>query len=190
MSDHSSTSWHRSAVGGGTASAVVFLLVAVGVGFVGDRQAMSLLQSTLPTIRFLCSSAIGAAATVLALMVTVVGLSQRIDSKVNATYFRRIRRIGRLCVAVMIGGVGLLLVLTVPLSEADGLENWYDRIYYAVLVVASLIGGGLVAITLSLRTAVAGLLDIAHPEADSSIIVHEDDTDEKGEGAGRTTAHS
>jgi len=147
---------------------------------------MSLLESTLPTIRFLCSSAIGAAATVLALMVTLLGLSQRFDSEIDPAYFRRIRRIGGLCVSVMIGGVGLLLVLTVPLSETEEFENWYNAIYYGVLVVASLVGGGLVAITLSLRTAVSGLLAAAHPEAESSMFIDaEDAPDESPQPRGR-----
>ncbi len=187
MAEPSVTSWRASALWGGGASTLAFLLVAVGIGFVGDRQAMNLLQSTLPTIRFLCSSAIGAAATVLALMVTVVGLSQRLDEDIQPGYFMQIRRIGQLCVAVMIGGVGLLLILTVPLSEADDLQNWYNTIYYLVLVVASLIGGGLVAITLSLRTAVSGLLNAAHPEAESSIFVDRDESEETREDASATS---
>ncbi|MEJ2540217.1 MAG: hypothetical protein P8188_09630 [Gemmatimonadota bacterium] len=159
------------ALAGGGASATVFLLAAVGIGRVGDRQAMSLLESTLPTIRFLCSSAIGSAATVLALMVTLLGLSQRFDSDVRPRYFRRIRHISGLCVSVMVGGIGLLLLLTVPLSESEEFVRWYNAIYYGVLVVASLLGGGLVAMTLALRKAVGGLLSAAHPDAESAMFL-------------------
>lgn len=166
-------SWMGSALTGGGVAAAVFLLVAVGVGTVGDRQAINLLEAALPTIRFLCSSAIGAAATVLALMVTLVGLSKRLESLVHPAYFARIERIGTLCVSVMVTGVGLLLLLTVPLSESEQFVEWYNAIYYAILVAASLLGGGLVAMTMALRKAVLAIIAAVHPEQESRAIVDE-----------------
>lgn len=166
--------WVQPAVIGGGVSSVVFLAVALGVGTVGDRQALALLESTLPTIRFLCSSGIAAAATVLALMVTMLGLSLQMDFQMRPEYFERIRLIGTMCVTVMVGAVGLLLVLCVPLSEAEEVATWYTGIYYAVLITASLLGGGLVAITMALRKAIASLVSVAHPEADSSVLLREE----------------
>ncbi len=176
-------SWMGSALTGGGVAAAVFLTVALGVGMVGDREAIGMLESTLPTIRFLCSSAIGAAATVLALMVTLVGLSKRFESLVHPAYFKRIERIGTLCVSVMVGGVGLLLLLTVPLSESEKFFEWYSAIYYAILVVASLLGGALVAMTMALRKAVMAILAAVHPEAESSMFVDASD-DEEGRAQG------
>ena len=168
-------SWMGSALVGGGVAAALFLSVALGIGLVGDREAISLLESTLPTIRFLCSSAIGVAATVLALMVTMVGLSKRFEDLVRAAYVKRIERIATLCVFVMVGGVGLLLLLTVPLSESEEFFEWYNAIYYAILIVASLLGGALVAMTMALRKAVMAILAAVHPEAESSMFVDEGD---------------
>ena len=182
-------SWMGSALVGGGVAAAVFLTVALGIGMVGDREAIGMLESTLPTIRFLCSSAIGAAATVLALMVTLVGLSKRFESLVHPAYFKRIERIGTLCVSVMVGGVGLLLLLTVPLSESEKFFEWYSAIYYAILVVASLLGGALVAMTMALRKAVMAILAAVHPEADSSMLVKdpEEETGSDPGGAGESS---
>jgi len=172
----------KSALTGGGVAAAVFLTVALAIGTVGDREAIGLLESTMPTIRFLCSSAIGAAATVLALMVTLVGLSKRFENLVRPAYFKRIERIATLCVFVMIGGVGLLLLLTVPLSESEEFFEWYNAIYYAILVVASLLGGALVAVTMALRKAVMAILAAVHPDAESSMFV--DDREEGDEDPG------
>lgn len=168
----------RSALSGGGLAALVFMVTSLGLGTVGDRQALQLLESTLPTIRFLCSAAIGAAATIMALMLTLLGLSRDMDSQIHPDYYRRIQHIGTMCVICLIGGVGLLLVLSIPLAENDDLTTWYNWIYYAVLVSASLLGGLLVAITLTLRTAVLELVAASHPDASSGMIVDEDDQDD------------
>lgn len=161
----------RPALIGGAVSFTVFLGVAVGVGSVGDRQALQMLESTLPTIRFLCSAAIGAGATVLALMLTLLGLSRDFDARVDPDFFRRINAITTMCVGVLSVGVGLLVLLCVPLGEAEALATWYNVIYYTIIVVASLLGGTLVAITLTLETAVRALVSAADPEADSGMIL-------------------
>lgn len=173
----------RSALAGGGLATVVFLATALGMGSVGDREALHVLESTLPTIRFLCSGAIGAAATVLALMLTLLGLSQDLDSRIHPDYFRRIQHIATLCVWVLIGAVGLLLILCVPLGESDTLATWYNVIYYGVLVLASLLGGALVAIILTLHVAVRALLAAAHPEASSRMTLDEDEVEEAGVGS-------
>jgi hypothetical protein len=170
----------RSALSGGGLAALVFLATSIGLGSVGDREAILLLESTLPTIRFLCSSAIGASATVMALMLTLLGLSRDMEGQIRPDYYHRIGDIGTMCVAVMVTGVGLLLVLCIPLEEAEEFHTWYNIIYYGILVVASLLGGGLVAITLSLRRAVTALVAAAHPDAESPMFVDEDDDEENG----------
>lgn len=167
--------WLRPALVGGGVSSILFLSAGLGVGTIGNREALALLEATVPTLRFLSSSAIGASATVLALILTMVGLSLRMESEVRAAYFDRIRHIGTLCVVVMVAAVGLLLALTVPISETEGLATWYTAIYYVVLIIASLLGGGLVAITMALRKALIALVAAADPEAESSMIVRRDE---------------
>ncbi len=160
----------RTTLSGGGLAGAVFLATALGIGMAGDREAMQALESTLPTIRFLCSAAIGAAATVMALMLTLLGLSQDFDSDIAPDYYRRIQYITTMCVVCLVGGVGLLIVLTIPLGETDALSAWYDVFYYVILVAASALGGLLVAITLTLRIAVNTLVSAVHPEASSSMI--------------------
>lgn len=164
-SDYSAYTSRPSLVGGGIAT-LVFLLTLFGIGRVGDSEAIRLLEATLPTIRFLCSSSIAGASTVLALMLTMLGLSREVDADLDAEYYDRVRHIATLCVAVLVGAVGLLLFLAVPLGESDGLHTWYNVIYYAVLVMSSLLGGSLVAIVLSIRQAVLTLVRISDPHAD------------------------
>jgi len=165
----------RTALSGGGLAGAVFLATALGVGMAGDREAIQALDSALPTIRFLCSAAIGASATVMALMLTLLGLSQDFDSDIAPDYYRRIQYITTLCVVCLVGGVGLLILLTIPLGETDALSAWYDVFYYVILVAGSALGGLLVAITLTLRIAVNTLVSAVHPEASSSMIQAEDE---------------
>ena len=136
----------RAGCAGGGLAAVVFLGTSLALGNVGEREALILLESTLPTIRFLCSAAIGASATILALMLTLLGLSQDMEGEIHPDYFTRIQHIATMSVWAMVGGVGLLVILVVPLGESEDISTWYSVIYYAILVMASLLGGGLVAV--------------------------------------------
>ena len=152
-----------STVAGTGISTLIFLATVFAVGRVGAGRAIDLLEATLPTIRFLCSSAIAASSTVLALMLTLLSLTEGSEEAFQEEHFERLRRVASLCVVAMIVGIGLLLFMCVPIGEAGEFTQWYEAIYYVTLVTASALGGMLVAIVLLLRTALLGLIRFASP---------------------------
>lgn len=160
-----------SALAGGGVAAAFFVTTLFLLGGLGAYEAISILEATLPTIRFLCSSAIAASATVLALMLALLGLTQRTDPSFQAQHFSRIRQIAGLCVTAMIVAIGLLVFMCVPIGESEELSRWYEVIYYATFVIASGLGGLLVAISLLLRKAVLGVVDVTNPHVDHADIV-------------------
>lgn len=98
-------------------------------------------RDILPTTQFLASSALGAAATILALMVTVLSLSQSLEKGFEKSQFQRISQIALLCAILLVSATILLLILNVPLKESDQLETWYSFVYYFVVTYSSLMGG-------------------------------------------------
>jgi hypothetical protein len=66
---------------GGAITATVSLGVTLALGARGDAEALRLVESMVPTLRFLASSLITACATILALMLTVLGLSLDSDHR-------------------------------------------------------------------------------------------------------------
>jgi hypothetical protein len=157
------------AVGGGIVAIAAFFVLVVGVGRVGDLQALSVIEAVLPTTRFLASAAIAAGATILALLLTLLGLSLTEDFSFDPRLYSRARYVAILGVVVIVLGVSLLLAVTVPLAEVDELSRFYDILYYILAGAISLLGGVLVSLGLMISATLIGLIDAFHPEWSSSL---------------------
>lgn len=160
------TSW----VGG--ALAVVFLFA--GYYLVGNVQheseARARIEAAIPTVRFLASGVIAGTATILALMLTLLGITQTHDAEFSTHHFNRLRRLASLNVAAMVGSVFLLMVLTMPVTDSERLQGFYTAAYYLVVGASALIGGIIIAIALELRRSVIELIEIFDPSADSALV--------------------
>lgn len=153
--------------------AVVFIGLLGGVilvGNVGDFQALRLIEATLPTARFLAASGVGAGMTVLALMLTLIGITSSSDLTFSEVHFRRIRNVNFLALAVIVVSVSVLVVLAIPIEEVDGLSSYYSILYYTLAAMISLLGGVIVATSLMIGGTVSGLVELARPEGNSRLV--------------------
>ncbi|MBT8207890.1 MAG: hypothetical protein HKN07_01930 [Acidimicrobiia bacterium] len=160
----------RFAIIGGSVAALVMFAGVVTVGSVTPFVGLKLLQSVLPTIRFLASSGLAAGATVMALMLTLIGLTFTSDWQFRDIHYIRIKQISLLATWTMLLSIVVLLFLGLPVEEADQLQFYYDVVYYAVLAAASILGGLLVAVALMLHRTISGLVAIGHPSGNSELI--------------------
>lgn len=157
-------------VAGGAFAAVILFLVGSAVGVVSQQEARHLLQGAIPTIRFLTSSVLAAGATILALMLTLISLTEATELDFKPSHFRRLELISLMNAVAIILSVMLLAFLSVPLEESDGpLGEIYHVIYYLVMVGASLLGGIMVTIVLMLHNAVRGLVGAMSPMGSSHL---------------------
>ncbi len=170
----------RALAGGAVAAVAVFGGIAA-VGQVTAFQGRKLLEATLPTIRFLTSSVLAAAVTILALMLTLLGLTLNSKWKFHESHYLRIRQISTMTTAALILSVGVLMFLSIPLEESESLRTWYDIVYYAIAVASSVLGGLVISIVLMLNYAIRGLVDIGHPEGDSHLIADQDAAEDERE---------
>lgn len=167
-------------VGGAFAAASLFAGVAA-VGQVGSFEGLRLLESILPTVRFMSSSIMAAGVTVLALMLTLIGLTYSTEFDFSETHFRRLRRVALLTSLMIALSVALLLFIGLPLEEADSLRTYYNIVYYVVAAASSLLGGALIAVIVMLYQTIRGLVAIGHPSSVSDLI----EGDETSQGANR-----
>lgn len=183
MSDGDRTTFvdQRHALTGGAIAAVVAVLGVGTTGVASGAEARALLESVLPTIRFLSSTVIAASATILALMLTILNLSQGVDRELSASHYQRVRQISLLAAITIIAGTILLLFLSIPIGESEILDDWYRPIYYAIVLISSLVGGAQVAVVLMLLRAVDGLISVA--TGDDSRLVADEETPEDPERA-------
>lgn len=165
-------------VGGAVATAAL-LAMTIGVGRIGeDFQALRLIEAVVPTARFMASAAVGAAVTVLALLLTLLGLSLNSEFRFGARLYERAQYITILSVAAIVVGVGILLAVTLPVTEVDGFGEIYDLLYYILVVGVSLLGGIIVTIGLMIAATLVGLIDIGHPQG-SNLLLEQDDIEQK-----------
>ncbi len=164
----------RALAGGAVAAAAVFVGTAT-VGRVTAFRGRQLLEATLPTIRFLTSSVLMAAVTIMALMLTLLGLTLNSKWKFHDTHYSRIRQISAMTTIALILSVAVLMFLSIPIEESESLRTWYDFVYYAIAVSSSVLGGLVISIVLMLNYAIRGLVDIGHPGGESHLIAADDE---------------
>ena len=172
---------HKGALGCGAVVALVAAVLTFVVGRVGGLEAEALLEASLPTIRFLCSSVMTASATTLALLLTLLSLSASADQKLKPEFYRAIQTVALLAVIAFIGASVLLLTLAVPFGEeVEVPATWYVVLYYATTLMAALVVGVLVSVLLSLYQIVGDLISTFWLDGPSSLLAHEED--EAGDG--------
>ena len=135
-------------------------------------EARKLLEAMSSSAHYLGSAVVTASATIIALMLTMLSLSSQADDDFDTVFYKRIERIGVLATISLTGGILLLLFLSVPFQEADGVPNrWFTTIYYVLITFLAVLSGLLVAIVLMLLNAMTSLIDVVRPSA------NEDDDD-------------
>ena len=145
-------------------------------------EARRLLQTVIPSALFFASSIVTGSATVLALMLTMLSLTRHSSGDFDALFFKRVERIGLLATVALIGGVLLLLFLSVPVQEADEVpSHWFRTIYYVLIAYIALLSGLTVGIVLMLFNAIKSLIDVVRPALDEEVEEVEEVEEEREE---------
>lgn len=173
----------RGVLVGGAVAAVVLFATTVGVGRVGSFEALRLIEAALPTARFLAAAVVGSSVTVLALLLTLVGLSLGSEYRFGETLYARANLLTRLSVFSIVIGTAVLLAVTVPIGEVAELATYYDVLYYTLMSSLSVLGGLVVATGLLIGLTLRSLIAIGHPHGKSDLLDDEDDADSSPEPA-------
>jgi cytochrome bd-type quinol oxidase subunit 2 len=167
----------RWALAGGGFAAAGVIGVAALVGRVSAFEARRLVEGIKPTATFAASTYIGAGATVLALMATVISFSITHESEFRRSHYRRLRIIAASTTALIIVALALLTCLVVPIAAADAPDNGYLVLYWAIVGLGGVGAGLTVAIVLMLNYAVRGLVDLGM-EGTSFLVVDDAQADD------------
>ena len=158
-------------VGGGLITATFWFL-----GSVQAWEAAQLLSTILETLPYFCSAVLGATATILALMLTVLSLSAQTDVQLSEFHYRRIRNIARLDSIVFVFTIVFFVFIGMPYDEADGFpESAMTWVLYAVIICSSLITGVMITIVLSLYQTVSETIEVVGLGREYAHMVHVED---------------
>ena len=152
--------------------AVVIGFGAFTLGSFGASDSRAMVEAILPTTRFLCSATMTASAAILALMLTVLGLTTGADVKLNTTFYRRIKQIAFYDMIVLCYAVSFLVLQCIPVTKSEEIPAWwYPSVYYGMLAASAILGGGMIAIVSMLYAAISNLIDVfGHEHGDHSIL--------------------
>lgn len=176
----------RKAFVGGFVSALVMGTGTYILGAVSGYQAMDLFSTSLSGINTLCNTVILGSSTILALMLTLLSLSRAANSKLNKEHYHRVLTLAKADTVLIIIAVLALLLFNLPIAESSGVpKSWYSSIYYLSLGMASVIGGGFIAVVTMLYSTIANVILIVgyrmedHPLVDSEDVDKAKRSDEK-----------
>lgn len=160
----------RGAGFGGLVTASFLFAIAIGIGQIGSFEALRLIEASVPTARFLGSTVIAAAVTVLALLLTLMALSMTSEHSFSERLYSRALNITRIAVVCIIMGVGLLLAVSIPIGEVDEIRQAYAVLYYALSGAMAVLGGLVTTMGLMIGATLRGLIAAVHPEGESDLI--------------------
>lgn len=116
-------------------------------------NAMELIEALARSGLYLGTGIATSSATILALMLTLLGLTRRMDQEFDAEVYKRINWVGLLSTLSLCAALILLLLLTLPVGEFSELpEHWYPMMYNILVVYVGVLTGLLITTVLLLFT--------------------------------------
>ena len=161
---------------------VAAIIVAVAIYFLGNisgYEAKDLIKTSLPGINMLCNTVILASATILALLLTLLGISSGSGTKLQEGHYYQVLFIAKMDTILFVAAIILFQVFNIPITEADNLPlDWYAYLYWSTLMFSSLLSGGLVCVILLLYLTINNIIKIVGLDKKDHDMIYDDDKKE------------
>jgi magnesium-transporting ATPase (P-type) len=152
------------------AGAVIVALVAfmarmvVGRYFTGD-QARDLVEAMTGSALFLAAAIATGSATIIALMLTLLGLARDAHDEFRRAFHDRIRTIAWLATVSLVGAVLVLVTMTIPVVESEAIPvDWYRNLWWVFSGAIAAVSGLFVSVVITLLVTVIGAVDVLTPD--------------------------
>lgn len=147
-----------------TVAVVVLSRVAVG-RYYSSVDALQLLDAMRDSALFLNAAIATGSATIIALMLTLMGLMQRARDEFQSAVHDRVRTIAWLSAISLLGAVLLLVALTIPVVESDEIATgWYRTLWWGFSGGIAVVSGLFVSVVLTLLVTIIGSVEALRPE--------------------------
>ncbi len=157
--------------------------IGIGIYYLGSisqHEAKDLLNESLPGFNMLCNTIVLASATILALLLSLLGISSSSKSRLKAAHYKQVALLAKWDAINFIAAIILFQFSNIPMTEADNFPaSWYSILYWSTLVISSLLCGGIVSVILMLYNTVINMVYIIGMGiTDHPLIQAEEDEDE------------
>lgn len=175
--------YNQRALYGGLIAAIITGTGVFLLGNISGYEAKKLIASSLPGINMLCNTIVLASATILALLLTLLGISSGSKSKLKRGHYNQVMAIAKLDASLFVVAIILFQIFNIPITESEELPTaWYSTIYWATLFLSSLLSGGMVSVILMLYHTVINMIKIIGlGEKDHPLVFDGDKKDEENE---------
>lgn len=149
----------RALIGGGISFGVAVIAQLV-IGFATpDWEVRQLMHAVATSSRYLATSTVGGASTIIALMLTMLGFGNKDQVSLDKHFYERIHVIAVLCTIGLIAAVLHLQIFSMPITEGDNADpQWFQYLYYVLIAYVAFMAGIMVVIVLMLQEAVSSLI--------------------------------
>lgn len=172
---------HKRPLYGGLIATIFTGLGVFLLGNVSGYEAKQLISTSLSGINMLCNTIVLASATILALLLTLLGISTGTESKLKKDHYTQVLAIANFDTILFIGALILFQLFNIPITEADNVPtSWYTMIYWTTLFFSSVLSGMMITVILMLYTTVTNIIHIVGLGKDHYLISDEE-MEEKSE---------
>lgn len=148
--------------------------VVIGAQFVvgsiySGAEARQLVVAMSGPVSSLSTAIISGLATILALMLTLLSLSRKLEQELTQAFYTRVQRIALLSILDLVAGIAMLLILSSPIQKASEQAKQAGQLqvtitYYVLVGLTALLAGLFVAIIVMLYNAVQAVIQAVAPE--------------------------
>lgn len=151
----------KRAIIGGLISLAFIALGTLMLGNLSGYEAKVLIKSSLTGLNTLCNTIVLASATILALMLTLLGVSSGTNSKLKNDHYMHIMQIAKLDTAIFIASLLFFLVFNLPVTESENIpSSYFDAIYYITIAVSAILSSALIVVVLMLYNTIINIIKI------------------------------
>ncbi|WP_179345898.1 hypothetical protein [Winogradskyella ursingii] len=174
---------NKKALYGGLITTFIIALGVFLLGNISGYEAKLLLKSSMQGLNMLCNTIVLASATILALLLTLLGISIGTSNKLKETHYKQVLNIAKFDTILFISALVLFQFFNIPITEADNVDmSWYKYIYWATLFSSSIISGMMVTTVLMLYGTVTNIIVIVGlKKSNHQLIITDDEEDMDGE---------
>lgn len=167
---------NKNSLLGGLAASIFTGLGAFLLGDISGYEAKSLISTSLMGMNMLCNTIVLASATILALLLTLLGISSGTESQIKKVHYRQVLTIAKIDTILFVGALVLFQFFNIPITESDNLPTqWFAYIYWATLFFSSVLSGFMVTVILLLYNTVTNIISIVGLGEDHYLVNQEDD---------------
>lgn len=170
----------KRAITGGIISMLVMSLGTLMLGELSGYKAKELITVSLPGINTLCNTIALASATILALLLTLLGITSNAASKLKKDHYQNLLVIAKVDTMVFVAALISFLLFNLPITESENVpSNWFNLIYYITMGVSSILSAALIVVVLMLYNTVVNMIKILGLKiTDHPLLVQEEENSE------------